>query len=204
MAINDLTPGFVKWYITTTEGFVTMTLPVQAIDTFDDDPAVAALEAKATVTWTFQQCVDNLWAELRPYYTALSETSLVELWSQPLPTDVPVLVTDTAPAAPAGSGGGSESRFGVITFTYRATNQSRGVFKLSHPIVSIFAEGKFQRWSDNTGLLTVEQQLRDWFASSENWIATRGDGWYRTPLNVSHKSSDALRRRAMRTGEIPA
>jgi len=203
MAVNNLSPAFVKIYLTIAGASHTMTLPVLAPAVFDPDPTVAALTNSAAGTDTFKNSIDALWATIDSFYHVADAPTLAELWSQPTPADDALLVCDYAPVTLAGTRTGANlAKFGIKTFTYRAELSGRGIFKIIKPSPATFTEGKYQRWGDDTGLLADEIGVRTFFASGINWITARNNQFYRTPLNVSDKTNDTLRKRAMRLGEI--
>ena len=206
MAVNNLVPAFAKLYIQNQTGALhTMTTPLSAIQVEDPDPAVALINTTSGVNIAFSVAMDNLWDAIRPFHSTSTVIDRAELWKKASALAAPVFVTEfTAWTNPAGVSGAVSTKFGFITFTWRSTNGGKGIVRLVEPSSSLLQISKYQRLGVNTGLSAQEIAFRDNYleAPGINILYARDNGVYLSALNVSHRISDTLRKRAMRIGEI--
>lgn len=186
MAVNSLSPGFVKLFYTVGTKEHVMTIPVIPFPAGGGAWLTATRFAPGGVSWTVN--VDALITVLKPMFSALSTFTYAELWTQ-ADADADPQYEATYSIAVAGTGGGTAVANGMVTFSGRTENG--GIAKLVL-LESLSAVNQKLKPPYVAPYLAVVNYL----LSTSSFLVGRNGGYWLNVPQITTKTNDTLRRQA--------
>lgn len=184
---NSLSPGFIRIFYTSNGHQHVQTLPVIPVA-----PAGAATmltdSSGAPQAWT--AAIADIVLFEKSFFKAPSSLDSAELWTQALPTAVPIL-QDSIGIGVAGTSGSPEIPYEQIRFSFRGSGGSKGVFLLLETKWPIDTKESAPLYGGN-----VEQQaVESYLTGASCVIVTRAGEYMSSGIRSVTKINDALRKR---------
>lgn len=187
MALNNLSPSYLRWRYVANGHRHTMTLPIKLAPGFTPGtlPDVELHDGSFT---DVDLALTSFGAVIQPFFKTTASFGLYEVWSQPLPTDEPVFVyagvvnvvgTDTGPEVPACE----------QVFTFRTA--SKGGFKLFFMESNSAINTSFDPPYSNP----VFSDLSDYVTGDNSFLYGRNNDPPIAPIRAVTKINDVLRRK---------
>lgn len=188
MAINSLSPAFVKVYTTVATHQHVMTIPTKFSGTPVPGEAPNLLAHNASSVG-FSSALDNLSTYIKPFLaSANGAVDYAEVWSQPAPEDDPVWIY-TYQINDDGTSAGATVTANQSVWTFRSANG--GVFRLylMETALAVNIALPYSQFESD------KKDLADYITSSLSWIYARDNGAPITCLGYKSKFNDVLRRK---------
>lgn len=186
MAVNSLSPAFIRLRYTVATVQHTMTLPTSINGTIT--PGVSPnLNARNSPVGSFTAFIENFSGILDACFSTDCTLDNAELWSQPEPTDNPIWVYTAALNNP-GDSGTPYVRAEQMVFTFRSN--LGGLLRI-YLMETFIPPNQTQTAAQLTSPWST---LVNYVIGDYNFIKCRDNGWPILSLGWKSKTNDVLRR----------